>query len=187
MNPFLHDGVEERRKKLELVKRNIKNYPDFPKPGVLFRDLFSVLRNPSAFRALQDVMIEYVSHLTSRPEAVVALEARGFLLGTLIARHFDIPFIPIRKKGKLPGEVICTTFTLEYGTGVFEIQSSSITSGQNVIIVDDVLATGGSMKASCQLVEQLQATVQVCLVVMELVDLKGREKIKAPLHSLIQF
>jgi len=85
----------------------------------LFRDLFSVLRNPSAFRALQDVMIEYVSQLTSRPEAVVALEARGFLLGTSIALHFDIPFIPIRKKGKLPGEVIRTSFTLEYGTVSF--------------------------------------------------------------------
>jgi len=187
MSNFIHDGLEEQRKKLELVKGNIKSYPDFPKPGVLFRDLFSVLRNPSAFRALQDVMIEYVSHLTSRPEAVVALEARGFLLGTSIALHFEIPFIPIRKKGKLPGEVIGTTFTLEYGTDVFEIQSSSITSGQNVIIVDDLLATGGSMKASCQLVERLQATILVCLVVMELVDLKGRDNIKVPVHSLIQF
>lgn len=78
-----------------------------------------MLRNPSAFRALQDVMIEYVSQLTSRPEAVVALEARGFLLGTSIALHFNIPFIPIRKKGKLPGEVIHTSFTLEYGTVSF--------------------------------------------------------------------
>lgn len=78
-----------------------------------------MLRNPRAFRALQDVMTEYVSQLTSRPEAVVALEARGFLLGTSIALHFDIPFIPIRKKGKLPGEVICTSFTLEYGTVSF--------------------------------------------------------------------
>lgn len=78
-----------------------------------------MLRNPSAFRALQDVMIEYVAHLTSRPEAVVALEARGFLLGTSIALHFDIPFVPIRKKGKLPGEVIHSSFTLEYGTVSF--------------------------------------------------------------------
>jgi adenine phosphoribosyltransferase len=85
----------------------------------IFRDLFSVLGNPSAFRALQDVMIEYVSQLTSRPEAVVALEARGFLFGTPIALHFDIPFIPIRKNGKLPGEVIHTSFTLEYGTVSF--------------------------------------------------------------------
>ena len=85
----------------------------------IFRDLFPVLRNPSAFRALQDVMIDCVSQLTSRPEAVVALEARGFLFGTQIALHFDIPFIPIRKKGKLPGEVIHTSFALEYGTVSF--------------------------------------------------------------------
>lgn len=85
----------------------------------IFRDLFSVLRNPSAFRALHDVIIEYVSQLTTRPEAVVALEARGFLFGPSIALHFDIPVIPIRKKGKLPGEVIHNSFTLEYGTVSF--------------------------------------------------------------------
>lgn len=90
----------------------------------IFRDLFSVLRNPSAFRALQDVMMEYVSQLTPRPEAVVALEARGFLFGTSIALHFDIPFIPIRKKGKLPGEVILNSFTLEYGTVSFSRDTS---------------------------------------------------------------
>lgn len=180
--------MEAQRKKLELVKSKIRSYPDFPKPGILFRDVFSVLRNPSAFRALQDVMIEHVSsQLTPRPEAVVALEARGFLLGPLIALHFDIPFIPVRKKGKLPGEVMQTSFTLEYGTDIFEIQSLSITGGLNVLIIDDLLATGGSLNAVCQLMEQLQATVLECLVVMELTDMKGRENVKAPVHSLIQF
>ncbi|GFG30967.1 hypothetical protein Cfor_06916, partial [Coptotermes formosanus] len=137
--------MEGQTEKLELVKRNISSYPDFPKPGILFRDLFSLLRNPRAFRALQDVMIEHISsQLTPRPEAVVALEARGFVLGPLIALHFDIPFIPVRKRGKLPGEVMQASFTLEYGTDIFEIQSSSITGGLNVLIIDDLLATGGT-------------------------------------------
>lgn len=178
----------EQKKKLELVKNHIESYPDFPKPGILFRDVFSVLRNPSAFRALQDVMIEHVSlQLTPKPEAVLGLDARGFLFGPLIALHFDIPFIPVRKKGKLPGQVMQVSFALEYGTDMLEIQSTGIKSGQNVLIIDDLLATGGSLNAACQLVQQLHATVLECLVVVELVDLKGRENVKAPVHSLLQF
>ncbi|XP_023711779.1 adenine phosphoribosyltransferase [Cryptotermes secundus] len=178
----------DQEQKLEFVKNHIESYPDFPKPGILFRDLFSVLRNPCAFRALQEVMIEHVSlQLTPKPEAVVALDARGFLIGPLIALHFDIPFIPIRKRGKLPGQVIQVSFALEYGTDIFEIQSVGIKSGQNVLIVDDLLATGGSLNAACQLVQQLHATVLECLVIIELVDLKGRDNVKAPVHSLIQF
>jgi adenine/guanine phosphoribosyltransferase-like PRPP-binding protein len=146
--------MEEQKKKLQLVKEHIESYPDFPKPGTLFRwelgecfglhslylksvtistiiysmelspykyyalarDLFPVMRNPTAFHALRDLIIEHVSsQLIAKPEAVVALDARGFLFGPLVALHFDIPFIPIRKRGKLPGEVTQASYTLEYG------------------------------------------------------------------------
>ncbi|PSN31287.1 Adenine phosphoribosyltransferase [Blattella germanica] len=179
--------MADLKQKLDFVKENIKSYPDFPKPGIIFRDIFSVLRNPPAFQALQDILIDYVANLSPKPDVIVALESRGFLIGPLLSLHFKIPFVPVRKRGKLPGNVKQQEYALEYGTDVFEIQTESIHPGQNVLIVDDLLATGGSMKAACLLLDQLKAKVVQCLVIMELKALNGRKDLHVPIHSFVQY
>jgi len=176
---------DDNRNKLNLVKNSLQRYPDFPKPGIVFVDIFSVLRNSNTFRALKELLVSHVQGL-GPVDVIVALESRGFLFGPIIALQLGLPFVPIRKKGKLPGKVNQVSFTLEYGTDVFEVQTDSILPNQKVLLLDDLLATGGSLTAACRLVSQLEAEVIQCLVIIELVDLKGREKIPAPVHSLIQ-
>ncbi|XP_037075656.1 adenine phosphoribosyltransferase-like isoform X2 [Pollicipes pollicipes] len=173
--------------KIAILKNAIGSYPDFPKKGVLFRDVFGVLLQPAAFATLRDVLLARVRHLEPAPEAVVALDARGFLFGPLLALEFGLPFVPIRKRGKLPGAVKSVTYQLEYGQDTFEIQDGALAKGQNVLIVDDLLATGGTMAAACQLVSDVGASVVSCLVVIELRELRGRDKIAAPVHTVLQY
>ncbi|CAH1391652.1 unnamed protein product [Nezara viridula] len=173
--------------KLRIVKENIRSYPDFPKKGVLFRDVFSVFSNTQALKALMDLIVDHVSSIQSPIDAVIGLESRGFLLGPSIALNLDVPFVPVRKKGKLPGELAEIQYKLEYGSDSFEIQRDSLKAGQSVLIVDDLLATGGTMGAACQLMDILNVKVSECFVVIELNDLKGRNNIKYPIHSLIQY
>jgi len=173
--------------KIEYLKAHISSYPDFPKAGIVFRDMFSLLRDPEAFKCLRDVMVEYTRTNIPEAEVVVGLESRGFLFGSILAIELGLPFVPIRKPGKLPGALAKVTFELEYGTDTFEIQKDSIKAGQKVLLVDDLLATGGSLSAASTLITDCQAKVAGCLVVMELVDLKGRDKLKSPVHSLMSF
>ncbi|KAK9511092.1 hypothetical protein O3M35_005724 [Rhynocoris fuscipes] len=173
--------------KIALLKEHIKSYQDFPKPGILFRDIFSSMLNIEAFKALRDLLIERVRNIDKKVDAIVGLESRGFLLGPLLALEFSLPFVPVRKKGKLPGPVTSVAYTLEYSSDVFEIQKESLKAGQAVIIVDDLLATGGSLKASCDLMSSIKVDVVECLVVMELTELKGRDSVSAPVYSLIQY
>lgn len=173
--------------KIDLVRNAICSYPDFPKPGILFRDVFSVLREPVAFKALHEVFVEHVKNLSPPVQAIAALESRGFLFGPKLALEFGIPFIPIRKKGKLPGNVESISYELEYGKDTFEIQLDGLKKGINVLIVDDLLATGGSMGAACQLLKKAGLEISQCLVVMELKDLSGRSKITEPVHAFIQY
>uniref|UniRef100_A0A1B6LPU1 Adenine phosphoribosyltransferase n=1 Tax=Graphocephala atropunctata TaxID=36148 RepID=A0A1B6LPU1_9HEMI len=177
--------MSDESEKIDLVKKHIKRYPDFPKPGILFLDIFSVLRSSVAFQALQTLLTSHVRGLGG-VDVIAALESRGFLFGPTLALELGLPFVPIRKKGKLPGKVNQVAFTLEYGTDVFEIQTESILPSQKVVLLDDLLATGGSLAASCQLIAQLGAQVVECLVVVELMDLKGRDKVPAPVYSFIQ-
>jgi len=173
--------------KLADLKQHISSYPDFPKPGILFWDMFSLLREPQAFKDLKDVMVEYTRENIPETQVVVGLESRGFLFGTLLAIELGLPFVPIRKPGKLPGELNRVKYALEYGTDTFEIQKESIKEGQNVLIVDDLLATGGSLSAACTLINDCKAKTAGCLVIMELADLNGRAKVKSPVHSLMSF
>jgi len=173
--------------KLEHLKSQIKSYPDFPKPGIVFQDIFSILNNPSAFQELKEVTIEYVKTKLPGFDVIIALESRGFLIGSILALELQVPFVPIRKPGKLPGNLATVSYTLEYGQDTFEIQKESIQKGQRVLIVDDLLATGGSASAACELLTSLGAQVMGCLVWVELNGLNGRSKIVAPVHSLIQF
>ncbi|KAL1124597.1 hypothetical protein AAG570_001221 [Ranatra chinensis] len=119
--------------------------------------------------------------------AIVGLDARGFLFGPSLALHLGVPFIPVRKSGKLPGEVSGMKFELEYGSDEFQIQKDSLKSGDSAIIVDDLLATGGSLSATCKLLEGLGVNVVECLVIMELKELKGRERLTSPVYSLLQY
>jgi len=174
-------------KKIEQLKKHITSYPDFPKPGILFRDMFSLLRDPAAFTELTNVMVEYVQTYIPDCQVIVGLESRGFLLGSVLALSLKLPFVPIRKPGKLPGELNRVTYSLEYGSDSFEIQKESIISGQKILLVDDLLATGGSLEAASKLIVNSGGNVCGCLVVMELVELKGRDKIKHDVYSLMEF
>lgn len=173
--------------RIERVKSLIKDHPDFPKPGILFRDIFPVLRNPAVFQELLDVMAEQVKAKAPNVELIVGLESRGFLFGPSIALKLNCGFAPVRKKGKLPGEKESVTYALEYGTDIFEVQKEAFKPGQSVVIVDDLLATGGTMKAACELIQKVGANVVECLVVIELADLKGRDKLSKPCTSLITY
>ncbi|VDI42927.1 coiled-coil domain-containing protein 102A [Mytilus galloprovincialis] len=129
--------------KIAKIKQCITGHPDFPKPGILFRDIFPVLRDASVFKMLIDVLVDHVKSKTPNVEIIVGLDSRGFLFGPIIAQELGISFVPVRKAGKLPGEIFQVTYSLEYGQDKFEIQKDSIKPGAKVVIVDDLLATGG--------------------------------------------
>ncbi|XP_043198521.1 adenine phosphoribosyltransferase-like isoform X1 [Amphibalanus amphitrite] len=173
--------------KINIVKAAITSHPDFPKKGVIFRDIFGALLQPAAFAALRDVLVAHARQLSPRPDAVVALDARGFLFGPLIALELGVPLVPVRKRGKLPGAVRSVQYQLEYGQDTFEMQDGRISKGQNVLIVDDLLATGGTMSAACRLVSEAGGTVLGCLVIIELAELGGRQKVPAPVTALLEF
>ncbi|XP_008216419.1 adenine phosphoribosyltransferase [Nasonia vitripennis] len=175
----------EKAAKLKLVRDSVTNYPDFPKPGILFRDIFGIFKNVAATKAMKDLMVEHVALLDI--DFVVGLDSRGFLLGPVISLELAKPFVPIRKKGKLPGKVFQQSYTLEYGEDVFEIQADSVQGNKKALIVDDLLATGGSMSAAENLLKKAGVTVVECLVIMELKSLNGRAKIEAPIHALLQY
>lgn len=172
--------------RLKRILNAVETIPNFPKPGIIFKDILPILRNPELFKDLNEEIYE-TSKSVAEVECVVGLESRGFLFGPILAQRLGVPFVPIRKKGKLPGEIISQSFELEYGTDSFEIQKSSLTKDQKVLIIDDLLATGGSMKAACDLVTKAGADVVLCLCVIELVALKGKENLNKPFKSLITF
>ena len=147
--------------------------PDFPKPGVLFRDITGILNDPDGLKLTLDAFYKTLENVDF--DVVVGLEARGFLFGVPIAEHFHKPFVPERKKGKLPRETVEVTYNLEYGTACMEVHKDAIKPGQRVIIVDDLLATGGTAKAAAHLVEKMGGKVECFAFVIELADLKGRE------------
>ncbi|CAL4124252.1 unnamed protein product [Meganyctiphanes norvegica] len=171
----------------ERIKKNIAAYPDFPKPGIVFRDIFSILMDPSLSADLMALLEERIATICPDADIIVGLDSRGFLFGMPLALKLKKPFAPIRKKGKLPGVLKRVTYSLEYGSDVFEAQSDSIKPGQKVVIVDDLLATGGTMEAACKLVSDMGGEVQLCLVCIELSGLKGRDKVPNPCHSIVQY
>jgi len=147
--------------------------PDFPKPGVLFRDITGILGDPDGLKLTLDAFYKTLENVDF--DVVVGLEARGFLFGVPIAEHFHKPFVPERKKAKLPRETVEITYNLEYGTACMEVHKDAIKPGQRVVIVDDLLATGGTAKAAAHLVEKMGGKVECFAFVIELADLKGRE------------
>ncbi|NXY66180.1 APT phosphoribosyltransferase, partial [Callaeas wilsoni] len=178
---------EER---LRTVRDRVRSFPDFPEPGVLFRDISPLLKDPVAFRTLIDLLEDHVRASFPKIDFIAGecLDSRGFLIGLPLAQRLGIGFVPVRKKGKLPGPTESVSYSLEYGKAELEIQSDAVEPGQKVIIVDDLLATGGTMCAACELLKRLQAEILECLVVIELKPLKGSEKLNSiPLYSLLQY
>lgn len=165
----------------------LTSHPDFPKPGVTFWDIFPILRVPALNRLLVARLVDDVRR-HEIPDVIVGLDSRGFLFGPAMASLLECPFVPIRKHGKLPGDVETIEYKTEYSVDTFDVQTRALGKGQTVVVVDDLLATGGTMDAAVQLVQKRGATVLLCLVVIELVDLKGRDKVggRAKVVSLIQ-
>ena len=155
----------------------IREYPDFPQAGVVFRDLFSLIKSPDHLKSVMELLIADAKSFGTKIDIVVGLDSRGFLLGPSVAMELNAGFVPVRKGGKLPGEKITHEFEKEYGKDIFEMQKDSINPGQNVIIIDDLIATGGSMLAACELVCKLGGNLIGCQLVIELTDLKGVERV----------
>lgn len=164
----------------------VRNVPDFPKPGIQFKDVTTLVKNGPAFREIIDGWVE--RYKDRGITAIVGAESRGFIFGAALAYAMGLPFVPARKPGKLPAETIWEEFELEYGTDRLEMHSDAVGKGDKVLLVDDLLATGGTMAAICKLVERLGAEIVEIVFVIELPPLKGRDKIsKYPIHTLIEF
>jgi adenine phosphoribosyltransferase len=169
-----------------LLEKSIRNIPDFPKPGILFRDVTTLIQNKAAFKKSIDLLAK--KYKAKKIDKVVGVEARGFIFGAALAHRINAGFVAVRKKGKLPYKTISTTYALEYGTDTLEIHKDAITAGEKILIIDDLLATGGTVKAVVDLIKQLQGKILGIGFVIELVDLHGRDKLKEyPLYSLIKF
>ncbi|KAF6287525.1 adenine phosphoribosyltransferase [Rhinolophus ferrumequinum] len=174
---------------LQLVARGIRSFPDFPIPGVLFRDISPLLKDPDSFRASISLLANHLKKTHGdKIDYIVGLDSRGFLFGPSLAQELGLGFVLIRKRGKLPGPTVSASYTLEYGKAELEIQKDALEPGQKVVIVDDLLATGGTMRTACDLLVQLRAEVLECVSLVELTSLKGREKLGAvPFFSLLQY
>ena len=157
------------------LKRYIRDIPDWPKEGILFRDITPLLLNPKAFAAAAEALC--ADFTEAGIEYVAAVEARGFIFGAAVAEKLGAGFVPIRKKGKLPWQTESVSYDLEYGTDTLEVHSDAVESGGKVLMVDDLLATGGTMAAACELIEKIGGKVAGIAFLIELAGLKGREKI----------
>ena len=172
--------------KREHLEDYVLTIPDFPQKGIMFRDITSLVQDPDGLQDAVDGLIKALEGVDF--DVVLGLESRGFIFGTAIAYAMHKGFVPVRKKGKLPRETVSAKYDLEYGQAEIEIHKDAIQPGEKVVIVDDLIATGGTLAAACKLVEQLQGEVAQIAVVMELAGLNGRDKLrKYPLTSLITY
>ena len=170
------------------VRDYIRTIPDFPHKGIMFRDVTTLFADPRGFRIAIDQLLH--PYAGTDIDRIVGLEARGFILGGAIAHQLSVGFVPIRKKGKLPGKTLSQDYTLEYGEATMEIHDDAIQPGEKVLVVDDLLATGGTAEAGIKLLEKLGAEIVGCAFVIDLPDLGGRAKLEAmgvDIHALCAF
>ena len=171
---------------MDRLKAKIRDIPDFPKPGIIFKDITPLAKDPATLRLATHQLLQ--PFLGRNITAVAGMEARGFIFGSLVAWELGVGFIPLRKPGKLPYDVQSVSYELEYGSATLEAHIDAFDNNDKVLIVDDLLATGGTAKASCALVEQLGAKVEACAFVVELDFLSGRNQLeKYEVHSLLHY
>lgn len=179
---ILSTFTKEDQEGLEKIKTDIRKIPDFPKPGILFYDLFSVLGNVELTQILFNVLIKVVKGIEEiqqqKINVILGLESRGFIIGMVLAEKLKIPFVPVRKKNKLPGDCYKIDYTTEYSNDTFELQKNVVNKDSNVLIVDDLLATGGTLKASEDLLKLAGAQIAGFLTIFEISFFKGYEKLE---------
>ena len=171
---------------MQRLENCIRNIPDFPKPGIQFKDITPLVKDPAMLRLAVHQLIQ--PYLGEKLTAVVGMEARGFIFGSLAAWDLGVGFIPLRKPGKLPYDVQSISYDLEYGSAELEVHIDALTGDDRILLVDDLLATGGTARASCDLIEKLGAQIAGCAFVIELDFLNGRDRLSSyPVHSLIHY
>ena len=174
----------------EYLRSHIRTVPDWPAPGVQFKDITPLLQDAKVFRVLIDAFIHRYMDPSLRPDVVAGLDARGFILGAVVAYELNVGFVPIRKKGKLPFTTVEETYELEYGSATVELHTDAVKAGNKVLLIDDLIATGGTMMAGKKLLEKLGAHVMEGAAIVDLPELGGSEKLRAsglPLFTLIDF
>lgn len=180
MHPFMNVN--------EYLRHHIRTVPDWPAPGVQFRDITPLLQNPKVFRVLIDAFVH--RYMDRRPDVVAGLDARGFILGAVVAYELNVGFVPIRKKGKLPFTTVKESYELEYGSATVELHTDAVKPGDRVLLVDDLIATGGTMMAGKKLLERLGATVIEGAVIVDLPQLGGSQRLRdsgLPLFTLVDY
>ena len=170
------------------IRSHIRTVPDWPAPGVRFRDITPLLANPKVFRVLIDQFVH--RYFDTRPDAIAGLDARGFIIGSVLAYELNLGFVPIRKQGKLPFTTVAETYELEYGSATVEIHTDAVAPGSRVVLIDDLIATGGTMLAGKRLLERLGATVVEAAAIVDLPELGGSARLREaglPLYTLVEF
>ena len=174
----------------DYLRSHIRTVPDWPAPGVQFRDITPLLQDAKVFRVLIDAFVHRYMDADRRPDIVAGLDARGFILGAVVAYELNIGFVPIRKKGKLPFTTVEETYELEYGNATVELHTDAVKPSQRVLLIDDLIATGGTMMAGKKLLERLGAVVMEGAAIVDLPELGGSDKLRAsglPLFTLVDF
>ncbi|WP_017294740.1 adenine phosphoribosyltransferase [Geminocystis herdmanii] len=170
------------------LKALIRDIPDFPQPGIIFRDITTLLRNPQGLKYVIDSLSVQTEKLDILPDYIIGIESRGFIFAPALAYHLDAGFVPVRKKGKLPAKVHSIEYDLEYGTDILEIHQDALTPDAKVMIVDDVIATGGTAKATADLLTRIGCNIVACGFIVELEGLQGRKKLPdIPMISLVKY
>src|SRR5574337_634359 len=174
----------------EFLRAHIRTVPDWPAPGVQFRDITPLLQDPAVFRVLIEAFVERYKEPAHRPAVVAGLDARGFIIGAVVAYQLGLGFVPIRKKGKLPFTTVEETFELEYGSATVELHTDAVRPGERVLLIDDLIATGGTMMAGLRLLEKLGADVMEGAAIVDLPELGGSKRLRGaglPLYTLVDF
>ena len=174
----------------DFLKTHIRTVPDWPEPGVQFRDITPLLQDPRVFRVLIDAFVHRYMDPALRPDVVAGLDARGFILGSVVAYELGLGFVPIRKKGKLPFTTVEETYELEYGSATVELHTDAVKPGDRVLLIDDLIATGGTMMAGKRLLEKLGATVMEGAAIVDLPELGGSQRLRQSglqLFTLVEY